>query len=322
MGRWHAAAISQSGHTVRAIVDPDTARATTLASRYPGSHVASTLAAISDVDVVHICTPLDSHVALTREALEHGRHVVVEKPVARSASETKTLIDLAAANQRLMVPVHQFLFQRGVRRAVKMLPTIAPLLHVDVIVCTAGASGLGSSGRDQVVLEILPHPLSLTARLVSHAIVDANWHVRHTGPGELRVDGAIEGTTVAALISAGGRPTLNAMRLIGARGTIHVDLFHGFASITRGRTTRAGKILQPFISSGSILAAAASNLARRVVTRESAYPGLRDLVDAVYQAAVSGGAPPISPDECLAVAMAIDQIRALSQIRDGADSRT
>jgi len=208
------------------------------------------------------------------------------------------------------------------RQVVDWLPELGIVRRVEFSASSAGAKAADRASLDDLIGEILPHPLSLTARLVSPAIVDANWHVRHTGPGELRVDGAIEGTTVAALISAGGRPTLNAMRLIGARGTIHVDLFHGFASIARGRTTRAGKILQPFISSGSILAAAASNLARRVVTRESAYPGLRDLVDAVYQAAVSGGAPPIPPDECLAVAMAIDQIRALSQIRDGADSRT
>jgi predicted dehydrogenase len=322
MGRWHAAAISRSRHIVGAIVDPDAGRAAALASAYPGSQVASTLADVSAIDVVHVCTPLETHVLLTREALERGHHAIVEKPLAATAAETKILIDLAAAAQRLIVPVHQFLFQRGVRRALKVLPTIAPLLHVDVVVCTAGASRLGPSGREQVVLEILPHPLSLAARLVSPAIVDAQWHVRNTAPGELRVDGVVEGTTVSALISAGGRPTINAMRLIGESGTIHIDLFHGFASITRGRTTRAGKIVQPFIGSGSILAAAAGNLARRAITRESAYPGLRDLVDAVYASAATGGAPPISSDECLAVAAAIDQIRALSKTGDSAESRT
>jgi predicted dehydrogenase len=317
MGRWHADAIARSGHIVAAVVDPDGARADALASRYPQARGASRLAAVEAVDVVHVCTPLATHVAVAREALGRGCHVISEKPLAPSATETRDLIDLAQASGRMIVPVHQFLFQRGVERALRALPAIAPLLHVDFAICTAGASHLEAPERDRLVLEILPHPLSLVARLVSPAIAGTPWQVRRSGPGELRADTILDSTTVSILISAGCRPTTNTMRLLGARGTLHLDLFHGFAFATRGRTTRTGKALQPFVTGATMLVAATANLARRAVAREAAYPGLRDLVGRVYTSARSGGAPPITTDEALAVAIATDLIR------DGVpDSRT
>ena len=51
----------------------------------------------SDASVVVILTPPDSHAPLVRDALEHGKHVVVEKPLALSAREGAALIEIAHA---------------------------------------------------------------------------------------------------------------------------------------------------------------------------------------------------------------------------------
>lgn len=48
-----------------------------------------------DVDVVLIITPPDSHSALVRTALEHGKHVVVEKPAAATRCEAQQLAQVA-----------------------------------------------------------------------------------------------------------------------------------------------------------------------------------------------------------------------------------
>ena len=308
MGRWHAAAIVRAGHVVAAVVDPDTSRAAALASSYRGAISAATLGSVGDADVVHVCTPLATHVPIAHEALTRGCHVVIEKPIAETLSNTRDIVVLAQASGRLIVPVHQFLFQDGVQEAARALPELGPLLHVDFVACTAGAAHLSESGQDGLIREILPHPLSLIARLVSPALTGAGWQVQHSRPGELRVHAALGDVTISLLISAGGRPTVNALRLIAARGTIHLDLFHGFAVVMRGRATRTGKVLQPFAASGSTFRAAATNLARRAATREPAYPGLRELIRRFYTAVQSGGPAPISPDECLAVAMAMETI--------------
>ena len=50
----------------------------------------------SDVDVVVVITPPDAHAGLARLALEHGKHVVVEKPFAASGAEGEAIAVLAA----------------------------------------------------------------------------------------------------------------------------------------------------------------------------------------------------------------------------------
>lgn len=48
-----------------------------------------------DVDVIHICTPNAYHMEVAQAALEAGKHVVCEKPLATSLSDARTLTDLA-----------------------------------------------------------------------------------------------------------------------------------------------------------------------------------------------------------------------------------
>ncbi|HEY5810116.1 MAG TPA: Gfo/Idh/MocA family oxidoreductase [Povalibacter sp.] len=50
-----------------------------------------------DVDVIHICTPNTLHVEVARAALEAGKHVVCEKPLATSLKDALALADLAKA---------------------------------------------------------------------------------------------------------------------------------------------------------------------------------------------------------------------------------
>lgn len=309
MGRWHAHAVARSGHIVRVVVDPDAARASSLARAHPGAISAATLDGAAPTDVVHICTPLDTHGLLARQALDRGAHVVVEKPLAATSLEVATLLERAAAAGLLLVPVHQFIFQRGVRDAQRNLERIGPLLHADLVICTAGADGGSDAEQNRVALEVLPHPLSLFARLISVDLEQVDWMVRHPRAGELRVDGILSGVAVSALVSTGGRPTSNQLRLIGRHGSIHIDLFHGFAVTTRGRVTRAGKIAQPFLNGAALLGSASANLARRAAEREPAYPGLRELVSRFYAAAGTGGNAPITAGETIAVSRAAEHIQ-------------
>lgn len=73
-------------------------------------------------DVVAICSPSAEHAAQVREALEHGAHVLVEKPPAVSADELRSLVDLARARGRLLAVVSQ-------QRLEPQLRHIADLIH-------------------------------------------------------------------------------------------------------------------------------------------------------------------------------------------------
>lgn len=70
-----------------------------LRSRRPSVELVEEPSAVlrSDVDIVLIITSPESHAALVRAALEHGKHVIVEKPAASTSSEARQLVELSRA---------------------------------------------------------------------------------------------------------------------------------------------------------------------------------------------------------------------------------
>lgn len=305
MGRWHADTVRRIGGRVAAIVDPDPARANALAVTHRGSRTASSLDdAVSDVDVVHICSPTATHASLARLAIDAGRHVLVEKPLAATARETSDLLAAGTRRGVLVCPVHQFLFQDGVTTALGEASRIGPLRHIEMIMCSAGADGQDDAARDRIAIEILPHPLSLLMRVMPAGIGDAEWSTRHPAAGELRALTEVRGATASIVISMSGRPPVNRMMWYGARATVLVDLFHGYRAIEAGTVSRTRKATRPFASSAAVAGSAAANLARRAIGGELAYPGLRRLCKHFYAAAAAGGESPISAGETLSVALA------------------
>ena len=310
MGGWHSDAVRHVGGTVSAVVDSSPPRAAQFIRKYPKAQAARDLAEViaKDLaDIVHICTPAETHARLVQQAVEAGLHTLVEKPLAESAESTSRLLQLAESKRVILCPVHQFLFQPGVLRIQTALEKIGLLLHLDTVICSAGAER-EAQDPDVVVADILPGPLSLLARFAGSPIQNAEWHVEHPAQGELRASATIEKVSVSMLVSMRGRPTINAMRLICQRGTAHANLFHGFAILERGGTSRARKLTHPFAQGSSTLFSATTNLLTRASRSESAYPGLRELIRRFYEAVRTDDPPPISAAETVQVALVRDQI--------------
>ena len=163
MGRFHTAAVAAAGGAIAAVVDPDLARARSLAD---GARVATSIAELDDrVDVVHVCTPAETHVEIVGAALAVGAHVIVEKPAAPDAAATAGLLDAAGRHGSMLVPVHQFVFQRGVQRLLQERERLGTIVRLEFEAATAGAEA-GAIEPDELVDDILPHPLALFARLV------------------------------------------------------------------------------------------------------------------------------------------------------------
>src|SRR6185503_13339825 len=89
------------------------------------------------------------------------------------------------------------------------------------------------------------------------------WTVRHPAAGELALTTVTGTAAVSITISMSGRPTVNALRIVGELATAHLNLFHGFSVIESGAVSRRRKIVQPFALAGATLAAATANLIRR-----------------------------------------------------------
>ncbi len=99
MGRVHTSAARAAGGHVVAIASSSLSSAERAAKEFnidTAYATAQELLANPDIQVVHICTPNNSHAALAKEALAAGKHVVCEKPLATSVAEANELVELAA----------------------------------------------------------------------------------------------------------------------------------------------------------------------------------------------------------------------------------
>lgn len=65
------------------------------------------------IDLISICTPTSTHVELAIAALEAGKHVLVEKPVALSSADVQRLAEVAARSQGLCMPAMCMRFWPG-----------------------------------------------------------------------------------------------------------------------------------------------------------------------------------------------------------------
>ena len=59
------------------------------------------------IDVVHVLTPNDSHAEITIAALESGKHVMCEKPMAKRADDAKKMLDAAKRSGKKLTVGYQ-----------------------------------------------------------------------------------------------------------------------------------------------------------------------------------------------------------------------
>jgi len=75
---------------------------------------AAEITQAADVDAVVVATPTSTHFALVKEALEAGKDVLCEKPLAQTAAQCRELADLAIKHRRILMVGHVFLYNPGV----------------------------------------------------------------------------------------------------------------------------------------------------------------------------------------------------------------
>ena len=69
----------------------------------------------TDIPAVVIATPAATHATIAREALQAGKHVLVEKPLAFSEAEAQELVGLAREAEKILMVGHLVLYQPAIR---------------------------------------------------------------------------------------------------------------------------------------------------------------------------------------------------------------
>jgi predicted dehydrogenase len=99
------------------LCDLDDALRERFAARYPNAKVTASYQDLLDddaLDAIVVATPVPTHHALAKQALEAGKHVLVEKPPAMHAAEMDELVALAADRDLVLMPGHLLLYHPGV----------------------------------------------------------------------------------------------------------------------------------------------------------------------------------------------------------------
>jgi predicted dehydrogenase len=112
------------GCEVRYVADASAERRSFVAANFPKTTTVATCdVAFEDpaVDAVIIATPAASHFDLTRRALESGKHVLVEKPLATTVAEVDALARCADQRGLVVMAGHTFIYNPAVRYVKRLI---------------------------------------------------------------------------------------------------------------------------------------------------------------------------------------------------------
>lgn len=112
MARVHSSAARTAGASLVGVATSSLDRAEVAAATLGVARAEADAAALlsaSDIDVVHICTPNATHASLALAAIEAGKHVVCEKPLATDVDDARALV--AAAVEHGVVAAVPFVYR-------------------------------------------------------------------------------------------------------------------------------------------------------------------------------------------------------------------
>ena len=107
-----------------AVADPREERLADVRRRFPGVRTmtsADDIFGSPDIDAVAIATPVATHAALALAALEAGKHVLVEKPLASSVADGERMVAEAARRGLTLMVDHTFVYTPAVRLIRKLV---------------------------------------------------------------------------------------------------------------------------------------------------------------------------------------------------------
>lgn len=151
-----------------ACADADAARLNEVARLYPSvKQTASDARELIDnptLDALVIATPARSHFPLASQALEAGKHVLVEKPLALTSADARALIECARKNNRVLMVGHTFEYNPAVWK-IKELMNAGAL--GDLYYVYSNRVNLGRVQSDiNALWSIAPHDVSILLHLL------------------------------------------------------------------------------------------------------------------------------------------------------------
>ncbi len=206
----------------------DESRINDFRRRHPGVWIERDLdTALADprVEAVAIATPPHTHFPLVSRALEAGKHVLVEKPLARTSEEAAQLVAMAEERDLVLMPGHTFLYSPAVNK-------VRDLIQEDelgeIYFVTSSRMNLGLYQPDGVVLDLAPHDLSILLHWLGKPLVEVSANgravfresIHETAFLTLRFEG---GTQANVQLSWLAPRKLRQMNVVGSRRMVQYE---------------------------------------------------------------------------------------------------
>ncbi len=152
--------------SLAAVADGNPAALAEVQQKYPGTRVeveSAPLLRDAAIDAVAIATPAETHAQLATAALEAGKHVFVEKPLALRVSEAESLIALAKKKNRTLMVGHLLRYHPAIRK-LKELCAAGELGKIEYVY--SNRLNLGKVRREENALwSFAPHDVSVLLHL-------------------------------------------------------------------------------------------------------------------------------------------------------------
>jgi predicted dehydrogenase len=130
-------------------------------ARYPGARASDSFEEVladPGVEAVSIATPPRTHHELVKQALEAGKHVLVEKPLAMRTADAEEMAELADREGLVLMPGHTFLYSAAVNKVRELIENEE---LGEIYFVTSSRMNLGLYQPDGVVCDLAPHDLSI-----------------------------------------------------------------------------------------------------------------------------------------------------------------
>ena len=170
---------------VKSVADQRGERLTILAKNFPsinGIKNAEDIINDDTINAVAIATPVFSHYILAKKALEKGKHVLIEKPLASNVAESEELISLAEQKELTLMVDHTFLYTGAVQKMKELIDTgsVGIPLYFD-----SSRINLGLFQSDiNVLWDLATHDISILIYLIKEVPESVNaTGISHTHNG-------------------------------------------------------------------------------------------------------------------------------------------
>jgi len=347
----HASQIQRiHGCEIVGVCDKEPLMAQQLYQRFPVKAYYSDLAKLlseARPDIIHICTPPESHFEIARRCLERGCHVYVEKPFTLYEAEAQELIALANRKGLKITAGHDDQFRHAARRMRSLVQSGflgGGPVHMESYYCyqlaRSGYAGALLSDRrhwirrlpGKLLQNVISHGIariaefltSDTPQVIAHGFVSPI--LRTMGESEivdeLRVIISEEtGTTAYFTFWSQMRPTLHQFRIYGSRNGLILDQDQETLIKLPGSRFKsyAEHFIAPVITAGQYLGNVATNLKTFLAADFHMKSGMKCLFDSFYRSITEGTPAPIPYREILLTARIMDNIFAQLDAQKGSN---